>query len=134
MKKVLCIGVAALVAGLVLHFGPAGFAEEEQEHGGDIIFTKPVKAVLFSHQTHIDQGLECDSCHDDPFEMAAGTAEENGDFTMEALYQGKYCGTCHDGETAFASNTRCAVCHIGVKGYNRLYKLSGEEGEGGHGE
>ncbi len=108
-----------------------GWAEtdEEEEHGGTIIYTEPVKAVLFDHQFHLDQGLECDSCHDDIFEEATGTAEENGDFNMQALYDGKYCGACHDGETAFASNTRCATCHIGVKGFNRMHKVEGG-GEG----
>ena len=97
-----------------------------------IIFTKPVKAVVFDHKVHVeDNGMDCDSCHDDPFEMAAGTAEENKDFNMKALYQGKYCGTCHDGSSAFASNTRCTLCHIGVKGYNRM---TGLKPAGGHGE
>ena len=104
-------------------------AQDDEDYPQEpIIFTKPVKAVIFDHKYHIEQGLDCDSCHDDPFEMAAGTAEENEDFNMKALYQGKYCGTCHDGESAFASNTRCTLCHIGVKGYNRLMGKSG----GGH--
>ncbi len=115
--------------------GSLGWAEDEGEDGGVVIFTRPVKAVVFDHKVHVeDQGLECDSCHDDPFEMAAGTAEENEDFNMEALYQGKYCGTCHDGETAFASDTKCTTCHIGVKGYNRINKIGeeAEEGDGHH--
>jgi len=87
-----------------------------------IIFTKPVKAVIFEHKTHVGQGLECDSCHGDGlFKMATGSAEAQPDFTMQALYDGKYCGACHDGATAFASNTRCTVCHIGVKGYNQMF-------------
>ena len=104
--------------------------DDEEYPQEPIIFTKPVKAVIFDHKYHIDQGLDCDSCHDDPFEMAAGTAEQNKDFNMKALYEGKYCGACHDGDSAFASNTRCTLCHIGVKGYNKLMGSSGE----GHGE
>ena len=38
---------------------------------------------------------------------------------MQGLYDGKYCGACHDGSMAFASDTKCTLCHIGVKGYNR---------------
>ncbi len=104
--------------------------EDEDYPQEPIIFTKPVKAVIFDHKYHIEQGLDCDSCHDDPFEMAAGTAEQNDDFNMKSLYQGKYCGTCHDGESAFASNTRCTLCHIGVKGYDKMMGTS----EKGHGE
>ncbi len=104
--------------------------EDEDYPQEPIIFTKPVKAVIFDHKYHIEQGLDCDSCHDDPFEMAAGTAEQNDDFNMKSLYEGKYCGTCHDGESAFAANTRCTLCHIGVKGYNRLMGTP----EKGHGE
>ncbi|WP_456434421.1 cytochrome c3 family protein, partial [Thermosulfuriphilus sp.] len=95
-------------------------AQDEEEGGGVIIFTKPVKAVVFDHQKHMDQGLSCDDCHEGLFEMAAGTAEEAGDFTMKSLYEGKYCGACHNGEMAFAANTKCTTCHIGVRGYNRL--------------
>lgn len=98
-------------------------AYDEDTYGPEapIVWTKPVKSVVFSHKRHtMDAGLSCDSCHDDLFQMAAGTAEESDDFTMESLYAGKYCGACHDGSTAFASNTRCTTCHIGVKGHKRL--------------
>jgi c(7)-type cytochrome triheme protein len=86
-----------------------------------IVWTKPVKAVIFDHKSHTeDFGLDCEACHDDTFAMQKGTAEKAADFTMQALYDGKYCGKCHDGSTAFASDTRCNTCHIGVKGYNRM--------------
>lgn len=103
------------------------------DDGGTIVFTKPVKAVIFEHKNHIAQGLDCDSCHSGLFEMATGTAEGNDDFTMDSLYKGKYCGACHDGNTAFASNTRCTVCHIGVKGFNKLNgkPAAGSSGHGG---
>ena len=100
-------------------------------------FNKPVKTVVFSHKTHLDMGLECESCHNAKgFEMRAGAAEENPEaFTMQALYDGKYCGACHNGDDAFASNTRCTVCHIGVKGFDRLHGGGNAEGHGGgHGE
>ncbi len=86
-----------------------------------IVWSKPVKAVVFHHQLHTDEyGLECDSCHNEVFAMKSGTAEQSPFFTMKSLYKGQYCGKCHDGETAFASNTLCNTCHIGKKGYNRL--------------
>lgn len=99
-----------------------------------MVWAKPVKAVVFYHNTHVEEyGLDCDSCHDGTFAMKQGAAEHADDFTMKSLYAGKYCGKCHDGETAFASNTLCNTCHIGVKGYNRM---TGEtphaEEHGGH--
>ncbi len=93
-----------------------------------MVWTKPVKAVVFYHKVHIEEyGLECNSCHDSAFAMKKGAAENSGNFTMEALYEGRYCGQCHDGDTAFASNTLCNNCHIGVNGYKRM------TGDTGHG-
>ncbi len=130
-KTLLAALVALLTAGLFVVTSQAIGGDDDEEDGGTIIFTQPVKAVVFEHSIHMDMGLECDSCHDDLFEMAAGTAEENDDFTMKSLYEGKYCGACHDGDTAFASNTRCTSCHIGVKGYERM-NGGGEKKEGHH--
>lgn len=107
------------------HDGDNAFASDENctschtTAGGDILFTKPVKAVIFSHETH-GEAFECEACHSGLFEMEALAAQKNSDFTMESLYKGQYCGACHDGESAFASDTRCATCHIGVKGYKKL--------------
>ena len=132
MKKKLAIllGIMMMSLGVqgIISLSLAQDDEEADYPTEPIVFTQPVKAVVFDHKIHIeDAGLDCDSCHDDIFEQAAGTAEENGDFTMKSLYEGKYCGACHDGDTAFASNTRCAVCHIGVMGYNRMHKIEGAE-------
>ncbi|MDR2550789.1 MAG: hypothetical protein LBD10_11380 [Desulfobulbus sp.] len=96
-------------------------------HGSDmkqpdvIVFNRPVKGVVFTHKAHVDMGLDCASCHDKAFEMRKGAAEEElGKFNMRALYAGKYCGVCHNGNIAFASNTRCTSCHIGVKGVEKM--------------
>ncbi|MCF8056442.1 MAG: hypothetical protein K9K37_07365 [Desulfocapsa sp.] len=103
-----------------------------------MVWTKPVKAVVFHHKVHTEEyGLECDSCHNEAFAMKIGTAESSSNFTMKALYEGNYCGKCHDGETAFASNTLCNTCHIGVKGYNRMMGIDSHSGaqqneQGGH--
>ncbi len=92
-----------------------------------IVYDKPVKGVIFSHKTHVEKGLACDMCHNRLFEQKAKKAQENADFVMDALYKGKYCGACHNGSLAFASNTRCATCHIGVKGEEKM--KSGGKGE-----
>lgn len=107
----------ALTAMLALIAGIA-FAADYPE--APIVFDKPVKGVIFPHKAHIEKGLACDMCHTRLFEMQAKKSQENADFVMDSLYKGKYCGACHNGSLAFASNTRCATCHIGVKGANRL--------------
>jgi c(7)-type cytochrome triheme protein len=138
MKKSLVV----LVFGMMLFSGAWLLAAEEQktpeEYDEDtygplapIIWVKPVKSVVFDHKVHTQgAGLECDSCHDELFTMEAGAAQENEDFTMETLYKGGYCGACHDGETAFASNKRCTSCHIGVRGHARLSGNPGAAEEG----
>lgn len=77
-----------------------------------ILYTKPVKAVLFNHQTHIKN--TCLQCHSGLFDMKALKAQEKKDFVMDALYKGKYCGACHNGKLAFASDTQCARCHVRI--------------------
>jgi len=137
-KNAVKLFTVLLFALMLLFVGQVNGEEEEYDEdtygpADPIVWTKPVKAVIFTHKLHtMEMGLECDSCHDEIFEMAAGTAEENDDFTMESLYNGKYCGACHDGDTAFASNTRCTTCHIGVRGYNKMNKAADSPSEGGH--
>lgn len=129
MKKILLllvVGGCLLLSGAKLF--AAGEGKEQEAYDEDaygpkapIVWVKPVKSVVFEHKVHtMDAGLSCDSCHDELFEMASGAAEEKDDFTMATLYKGGYCGSCHDGSTAFASNTRCTTCHIGVRGHARL--------------
>ena len=133
MKKLSMLIVLGifLLSGALLWASSDG--QEQDEYDEDtygpqdpIVWVKPVKSVVFEHKVHTMQGgLDCDSCHDDLFEMEAGVAEENEDFTMETLYEGGYCGACHDGSTAFASNTRCTTCHIGVQGQARMLGAPG---------
>ncbi len=94
------------------------------DSGGDIHYDTPVIGVLFSHSSHVDEaGLDCDSCHDDLFEMEALAVQKQPDFNMLALSEGRYCGACHDGEMAFSSSSRCASCHEGAIGYRRALGL-----------
>lgn len=109
----------------------AGVAIAASYPEAPIVYDKPVRGVIFSHKTHVEKGLACDMCHNRLFEQQAKKAQENKDFVMESLYQGKYCGACHNGSLAFASNTRCATCHIGVKGEERS-KTGGKAEKKGH--
>lgn len=71
--------------------------------------------VVFSHKMHItEQKLECKDCHVKVFQMKAGkTAKKHGKLTMEAMREGKFCGTCHNGERAFSVKLEdsCVKCH-----------------------
>jgi len=119
------LGLMVITGVLLVALNRPGIAEEaydEETYGpaSPIMWTKPVTAVIFNHKRHtMEAGLECDSCHDGIFNMEAGSAAENDDFTMDSLYKGKYCGACHDGQTAFASSSRCTSCHIGVQAYQK---------------
>ena len=124
----LLIGFALLLFSVGLLYASGAVEEEydEDTYGpkDPIVWVKPVRSVVFEHKVHtMGAELDCDSCHDDLFEMESGAAEENDDFIMETLYEGGYCGACHDGSTAFASNTRCTACHIGVRGHARLLNV-----------
>jgi c(7)-type cytochrome triheme protein len=85
--------------------------------GGGILYTQPVPSVIFRHKYHVDvKKLSCEKCHSGLFEMEALSAQEKDDFKMESLYRGKYCGACHNGKDAFASDTQCARCHVRSEG------------------
>ena len=44
--------------------------------------------------------------------MKKGAANASGDFTMAAFAEGKYCGTCHNGDDAFDAASQCESCHF----------------------
>lgn len=80
---------------------------------GDIAFTRKeagtedIPATTFPHWVHRIQ-FKCHVCHDAIVVMKAGA----NPITMEAIQQGKYCGACHDGKTAFqATFDTCPRCH-----------------------
>ena len=95
-----------------------------------IVFTKPVKTVVFDHDTHINKAeISCESCHKEVFAMKGGELEgEKLAFSDDPAEKRKYlvelhnkfCGTCHDSSQAFGYLTKCTVCHIGVKGDNKM--------------
>ena len=119
MKKLFVFTVITLFVICLAGASAILASEDDDFHGGDIIYTQPVKAVIFSHAFHVEElEFDCDDCHEDLFEAEALLAQQDTNFTMEGLRQGQYCGQCHDGSAAFSSDTQCARCHIGVKGYN----------------
>lgn len=117
----ICIGVAICM----FFFLSASLISAEQTGlGGDVLFSKPVKSVVFSHKTHVqDLSMSCNACHDKLFLMDAGATEKLTDFNHQSFEKGKYCGACH-GKSASPMNTECTKCHIGVKGHAKLLKQS----------
>jgi c(7)-type cytochrome triheme protein len=63
--------------------------------------------VTFNHEFH-GMSFGCRECHPDEFLMKKGATP----MKMDAMYQGKLCGACHNGQMAFAT-TDCAKCHKG---------------------
>jgi c(7)-type cytochrome triheme protein len=63
-----------------------------------------VPEIIFSHKKH-DAWNGCESCHPDVFGVKNGTTK----YTMQQVFDGKYCGLCH-GTVAFPA-IDCARCH-----------------------
>ena len=65
--------------------------------------------VVFSGTVHAEKGLKCMDCHPKIFPMKKTTEE----LKMSDLDAGKYCGECHNGKKAFATNNPadCSKCH-----------------------
>ncbi|MBW2467533.1 MAG: hypothetical protein JRF02_09550 [Deltaproteobacteria bacterium] len=122
-----------LVLSICFVYATGTVVADDEDHGGDIVYTKPLKAVIFSHKAHTeDIGLQCDWCHEETFEMEALHMQETANFDMESLCNERYCGTCHNGDISFSTTTQCARCHIGVKGYNEMVRkglIEPEEGD-----
>lgn len=61
--------------------------------------------AIFSHQAHTAM-FECGNCHTAVFKYKKG----GSGMKMDDLYQNRFCGTCHNGQTAFGSS-ECQKCH-----------------------
>ena len=85
-----------------------------------ISFKKTAFPSRFDHMLHSNI-FGCKDCHPKIFIMKAGASY----VTMKDIYNGAYCGACHDGKKAFSSSD-CAKCHE-MKGFNKelVYKVEG---------
>lgn len=73
--------------------------------------------VVFSHATHRVQ-YTCRVCHTElEFSMKKG---ESG-ITREDYLDGRFCGACHDGRTAFSVEFACDRCHQNKQKMNAAY-------------
>jgi len=80
---------------------------------GEVKFTRSgsgseeIAPAIFPHAIH-RIAYKCAACHDGLFPMKAGSTQ----VTMDAIQEGKSCGTCHNGKLAFASTfATCSRCH-----------------------
>ena len=65
--------------------------------------------ALFSHRAHATFG--CYACHPSIFPQQTLVG-----FTHQEMSEGKFCGRCHDGRTAFAiAGSACARCHVDAR-------------------
>lgn len=94
--------LAILLSGVALAApGDVTLKREEGAPGGFPVTT-------FPHWIH-RINYRCDACHNRLFEMKAGQAE----ISMDDINAGRACGTCHNGERAFAVDFKnCKRCHV----------------------
>lgn len=73
--------------------------------------------VVFPHWLH-RVWFECRVCHQDIFVMSW----RGNDISYSRIIEGRQCGVCHNGKTAFNANEKCEVCHnAGKPGWERLF-------------
>ena len=89
-------------------FGVADTADCARCHAGDIVFKdEDAGNVIFPHTAHIKLFDGCSDCHPDLFKAQRGANKA----TMEDMENGKSCGACHDGSSAFNVAEDCESCH-----------------------
>ena len=65
--------------------------------------------IQFSHYQHLEAvGKDCVLCHNKVFHI---DPKKNQPVSMEEMEQGKSCGACHNGKTAFPVTENCESCH-----------------------
>ncbi len=95
-------------------FRVAGTTPASLTKGGPPAITFPADPnspgpVTFEHAKHLARGATCADCHPKLFKMQKGGTE----LSMDAMAEGKACGTCHNGQKAFAAmdGEKCTTCH-----------------------
>jgi c(7)-type cytochrome triheme protein len=75
----------------------------------DITFKdKNVGNIIFQHSAHLEM-YSCKECHPVLFKARRGAM-----WTMKEMENGKSCGACHNGDTAFSVTGDCVTCHAGA--------------------
>ncbi len=99
--------------GLLLAVGVIGGGDEARAEFGDVVINNysdgaGMRPAVFPHWFHRIR-FRCKVCHGDlGFEFKAG----GNDITMLKIFDGQYCGACHNGQIAW-SVENCTLCHSG---------------------
>ena len=105
--------LAIAVLGLLVLGAPG---DEAQAEYGDVVINNysdnsGMRPVVFPHWFHRVR-FRCKVCHADlGFEFKAG----GNDINMLKIFDGEYCGACHNGEIAWGVEN-CILCHSGIPG------------------
>ena len=92
----------------------------ELDHGGDRIWclvchdseNMDYLHTLNDEKIALDQAyVVCGSCHADGFRILSDAAGASAPMLMDPMSDGRHCGRCHDGETAFDVEDDCELCH-----------------------
>ena len=67
--------------------------------------TSDMAPARFSHEIHTKM-FDCNRCHPSRFKYKKG----GSGMKMDYLYEGKFCGSCHNGEKSFDTSD-CNKCH-----------------------
>lgn len=100
LTSLLALAVVVALVGGAMAVPPGKTVEWDAKDAGKVVFDGKV---------HADKGAKCNDCHTKLFQMKKGTAQ----MKMEDMKAKKYCGACHDGAKAFATDDKasCGKCH-----------------------
>ncbi len=119
--KRVCARIALALLGMLLPVAPGA-------EYGDVVLNRlsernEMRPVIFPHWFHRIR-FRCKVCHSElGFEMRAGANH----ITMGDIIDGRYCGMCHNGETAWSVDN-CHLCHSGKPGLATGIRGSNETG------
>ena len=105
MRVLAQLSLAFLVSGLLVTSTLAVEGDITFKRKGGEAGTPP---AVFPHWFHRIR-YKCYACHPSVFEMKAGANAIN----MDAIREGKFCGTCHNGKIAWEVGfDTCSRCHV----------------------
>lgn len=88
-------------------FSVTGSCDRCHNSLAEVTFDLPTAGkVAFSHAFH-KEIYKCDDCHNKIFTTGA----QRKTYSMAQMEQGKSCGACHEGKTAFSVAKDCNKCH-----------------------
>lgn len=117
--RLLVFGLSLLLpAGALAHFDMPPLPPSD-EYGNVLIDRLSAKnrmrPVTFSHWSH-RKLFTCRVCHT---ELEFAMKRNASGITENANRNGKFCGACHDGQTAFRHADNCDKCHSGTTQYGK---------------